>query len=61
MLETVTLVAGYGVDVNAENPDGRTALDAASALKYESVIKFLAGKGARPGKPQKKDEDATPK
>jgi ankyrin repeat protein len=61
MLETVKLVVGYGIDVNAENPDGRTALDAASTLKYESVIKFLTEQGAKRGKPQKKDEDATPK
>jgi uncharacterized protein len=61
MLETVKLVVGYGIDVNAENPDGRTALDAASTLKYESVIKFLTEKGAKRGKTQKKDEEAPPK
>jgi hypothetical protein len=36
-----------GVDVNAANTDGRTALDAAQALKYQSVVQLLAEKGAR--------------
>jgi len=48
-LETVQLTIDLGVDVNAANTDGRTALDAAQALKYESVVKFLTGKGAKPG------------
>ena len=34
------------------NTDGRTALDAAQALKYQSVAQFLNDKGARAsGKP----------
>ena len=49
MLEAVKLAVELGVDVNAANTDGRTALDAAKALKYESVVKFLVEKGARPG------------
>jgi ankyrin repeat protein len=49
MLEAVKLAAEQGVDVNAANTDGRTALDAAKALKYETVVAFLVGKGARPG------------
>ncbi len=48
-LEAVTLAADLGVDVNAANTDGRTALDAARALKYETVVKLLVEKGARPG------------
>ncbi len=40
-----------GVDLNAVNDDGRTALDAAQALKYESVVKFLADRGAKAGAP----------
>jgi ankyrin repeat protein len=48
-LEAVTLAADLGVDVNAANTDGRTALDAARALKYDTVVKFLVEKGARPG------------
>jgi len=52
-LEAVKIVAELGVDVNAANTDGRTALDAARTLKFDSVIKFLEGKGARPGTPRR--------
>jgi ankyrin repeat protein len=48
-LEAVTLAAELGVDVNAANTDGRTALDAARTLKYDAVVKLLVEKGARPG------------
>jgi ankyrin repeat protein len=48
-LEAVKLAVELGVDVNAYNVDGRTALDAATASRYESVVKFLVEKGARPG------------
>jgi len=48
-LEAVTLAAELGIDVNAANLDGRTALDAAKAAKYESVARFLIDKGARTG------------
>jgi ankyrin repeat protein len=41
-LEAVKLAIELGVDVKAVNTDGRTALDAAKALKYETVVKFLA-------------------
>jgi len=44
MLEAVKLAIELGVDVNVVNSDGRTALDAARALKYESVASFLLGK-----------------
>ena len=47
MLEAVTLIVEQGVDVNAANTDGRTALDAARALKYESVVQYLQQKGAK--------------
>ncbi len=53
MLETVKLVMEVDVDVNVAAADGRTALDAAQTLKYQSVIEFLVGKGAKPG-PKKK-------
>jgi ankyrin repeat protein len=53
-LEAVTLAVELGVDVNAANTDGRTALDAAKALKYDSVVTFLVEKGARPGTRGKK-------
>jgi len=48
-LEAVKLAAELGVDVNAASTDGRTALDAAKLLKFDSVVKFLEGKGAKPG------------
>jgi ankyrin repeat protein len=48
-LEAVTLAAELGVDVNVANTDGRTALDAAQALKYDTVVKFLVEHGAKPG------------
>jgi ankyrin repeat protein len=49
MLETVKLLVELGVDVNAANTDGRTALDAARALRYDSVVQFLTEKGAKAG------------
>ncbi len=52
-LEAVKLATEFGVDVNAVNTDGRTALDAARAQKYESVVTFLVAKGARPGATKK--------
>ena len=54
-LEAVKLAAELGVDVNAVNTDGRTALDTAKALRYESVVKFLADKGAKPGRPVRQE------
>jgi ankyrin repeat protein len=48
-LEAARLAVSAGVDVNAANTDGRTALDAAQVLKYDTVVKFLLDKGARPG------------
>jgi ankyrin repeat protein len=48
-LETVKLAVELGIDVNAKDNDGRTALDGAKNLKYDSVVSFLAGKGAKPG------------
>ena len=49
MLEAVTLAVEQGVDVNARNTDGRTALDAARAAKFESVVKFLVDHGGKSG------------
>jgi ankyrin repeat protein len=48
-LETVKLAIELGADVNAVNTDGRTALDGARQLRYESVISYLQQKGAKPG------------
>jgi ankyrin repeat protein len=52
-LEAVKLAAELGVDVNAAATNGRTALDAAKALRYETVVKFLEEKDARSGQPAK--------
>jgi uncharacterized protein len=49
-LETVKTAVELGVDVNTPNHEGRTALDGARNLKFESVVKYLAEKGAKPGK-----------
>jgi ankyrin repeat protein len=48
-LETVKLAVELGVDVNVATSDGRTPLDAARALRYDSVIQFLTEKGAKAG------------
>jgi uncharacterized protein len=48
-LETVKLAVELGSDLNTANTDGRTALDGAKALKYESVVSFLTEKGAKAG------------
>jgi ankyrin repeat protein len=51
-LEAAKLVVELGVDLNAANTDGRTALDGAQTLKYESVIAFLKEHGGKAsGKP----------
>ena len=52
-LEAVKIAVELGVDVNAADTDGLTALDAATAFKYETVINFLVEKGARPGAKKK--------
>jgi ankyrin repeat protein len=49
VLEAVKLAVEQGIDVNAASTDGRTALDAATALKYQSVVGFLVEHGAKPG------------
>jgi len=50
-LEAVRLAVELGVNVNAADTDGRTALDAANALGYKSVGSYLIEKGARTGSP----------
>jgi len=50
MLESLKLLAGFGIDINAVNTDGRSALDSAKALRFETVVKFLVDKGAKPGR-----------
>ncbi len=51
VLEAVKLAVELGADLNVVNDDGRSALDAAKAARYESVVEFLTGKGAKPGLP----------
>lgn len=55
-LEAIKVALELGVDINAVNTDGRTALDAAKTAKYESVVAFLVEKGAKPGVTKKDDE-----
>lgn len=45
-LEAVRITVEAGVDVNATDAFGRTALDAATDLGYESVVDFLVESGA---------------
>ena len=40
MLEAVQIALRPEVDINAKGTDGRTALDAANALRYESVVRL---------------------
>jgi ankyrin repeat protein len=48
-LEAVKLAVELGVNINAVNAEGHTALDGAKALGYTSVVEFLTQKGARFG------------
>ena len=48
-LEAVKIAVEFGVDVNAKNLDGRTALDSARTLRWDSVAALLMEKGAKPG------------
>jgi len=52
-LEAVKIATDAGVDVNAANTDGRTALDAAKTLKYERVAAYLTARGATSGSAKK--------
>jgi len=57
-LEAVKIAVELGVDVNAADADGRTALETATALKYKSVVDFLSSKGAKldhPARPLPKE------
>ncbi len=49
LLEAVQLAVELGVDVNAASPDGRTALDAARAMRHDAASTFLLEHGALPG------------
>ena len=54
IIEAVTMALAAGVDVNAENNDGRRALDAAKTAKFEKVVAFLEERGAKPGVKEEK-------
>jgi ankyrin repeat protein len=47
VLEAVTLLVDHGVDVNAFNTNGQTLLHNAAQRGQNSVIEYVAGKGAR--------------
>ena len=49
-LEAIKIAVEHGVDVNAANTDGRTALDQAKAARLDKVVKFLSDNGATAGK-----------
>jgi ankyrin repeat protein len=53
-LAAVKLAVELGVDVNATNVDGRTALDSARTLKYDDVVTFLIQNGAAAGASNRK-------
>ena len=49
ILEAAMLAVELGVDVNAVDATGRTVLDEAEALQYESVVEYLVEIGAQAG------------
>ena len=48
-LEAAMVAVELGVDINAVNATGWTALDGAMALGYSSVVMYLESLGARSG------------
>ncbi|MQA91432.1 MAG: hypothetical protein GEU90_14600 [Gemmatimonas sp.] len=57
-LEAVQIAIDAGIDVNAENAEGETAVDQAAALGYQAVVDLLVANGApppeeRPRRPQR--------
>jgi ankyrin repeat protein len=48
-LEAVKMAVELGVDPNVASTDGRTALDGAKGLQFQSVVNFLVEKGAKAG------------
>ncbi len=47
MLEAVRLAAAQGIDVNAANGEGNTALHGAARAGHDRVVRFLVAHGAR--------------
>ena len=47
MLAAVAIAAEQGIDVNAANADGNTALHAAARGGFSRVVEYLAARGAR--------------
>jgi ankyrin repeat protein len=60
-LEAVKLAIELGVDVNAANTDGRTALDGAEVQGYDAVVDLLYEKGAKGGTDPKAQSSAKTK
>jgi ankyrin repeat protein len=56
MLEAVKLAVQLGVDVNAANTNGDTALHFAATRGYETILTFLAANGARLDERNKKGQ-----
>ena len=49
ILERVKLLVELGVDVNAVDAEGRTALDGAEGFEYDRVVEFLRAAGGKRG------------
>jgi ankyrin repeat protein len=48
-LEAAKIAVESGVDINAANAKGRTALDGARSSRYSTIVAWLEGIGAKPG------------
>jgi len=46
-IKTITLLLDQGLDINAADSAGRTALHGAALQGYDQVVRFLAGRGAK--------------
>ena len=57
-LAAVKIAVGLGVDLHTSNADGNTALHAAAAQGYDSVVTYLVGRGANPNAVNAKGQTA---
>jgi ankyrin repeat protein len=48
VLEIVKLLLDRGIDINAVDNTGRTAVTGAADAQYSSVVQFLVANGAKP-------------